>query len=141
MNRIPDATLGIDVAFGFRPITRVRKQPNIPMNRESRRGSTVSEACWEAAAAGATMIATNGWPARPGAKGATMSRNGEPLEAGQKIRDIQTDTVGEIVEYACQYAHPKADPVYSYLVRWEDGQVNALSESAFNGSHGYEIID
>ena len=70
-----------------------------------------------------------------------MSQSGEPLEAGQKIRDVQTNNVGVILDHACQYAHPKADPVYSYLVRWEDGQVNALSETAFSGSHGYEIID
>ena len=70
-----------------------------------------------------------------------MARMHEKLEAGQKIRDVQTSNVGVILDHACQYAHPKADPVYSYLVRWEDGQVNALSESALDGSHGYEIID
>jgi len=70
-----------------------------------------------------------------------MTQSGDRLETGQKIRDVQTDNVGVIVDFACQYAHPKADPVYSYLVRWEDGQVNALTESAFRGSHGYEIID
>ena len=70
-----------------------------------------------------------------------MAESNERLETGQKIRDVQTNTVGVIVDFACQYAHPKADPVYSYLVRWEDGQVNALTESAFHGSHGYEIID
>jgi len=70
-----------------------------------------------------------------------MGNSGEPLEAGQKIRDLQTNNVGVILDYACQYAHPKADPVYSYLIRWEDGQVYALTEAAFSGSHGYEIID
>jgi hypothetical protein len=70
-----------------------------------------------------------------------MGNSGEPLEAGQKVRDLQTNNVGVILDHACQYAHPKADPVYSYLIRWEDGQVYALSETAFGGSHGYEIID
>ena len=73
--------------------------------------------------------------------GETMENPGEPLETGQKVREVQTNTVGVIVDHACQYAHPKADPVYSYLVRWEDGQVYALTETAFSGSHGYEIID
>ena len=70
-----------------------------------------------------------------------MARPMEKLEPGQKIREIQTNLVGEILDHACQYAHPKADPVYSYLVRWEDGQVNALSETAFRSSGGYEILD
>jgi len=63
------------------------------------------------------------------------------LEAGQKIRDVQNNSVGEVLEFACQYAHPKAAPVYSYLIRWEDGQVQALTETAFSGGHGFEILD
>ena len=55
-----------------------------------------------------------------------MTRMNERLEAGQKIRDVQTNNVGVVLDFACQYAHPKADPVYSYLVRWGDGQVQAL---------------
>ena len=54
----------------------------------------------------------------------------ERLEAGQKVHDRQNDTTGVVLEYACQYAHPKADPVYSYLIRWQDGQVQASGASA-----------
>ena len=38
-------------------------------------------------------------------------------------------------------AHPKADPVYNYLVRWQDGQIQAFSEGAFAGDHAFEILD
>jgi len=68
-------------------------------------------------------------------------RGQDKLEAGQKVRDVRSNSVGVVLDHACQYAHPKADPVYSYLIRWEDGQVQALSESAFDGDNGYEILD
>jgi hypothetical protein len=45
------------------------------------------------------------------------------------------------LDYACQYAHPKADPVYSYLIKWDDGQVQALSEAAVGGPFGIEPLD
>ena len=70
-----------------------------------------------------------------------MARTHERLETGQKIRDTQTNNVGVILDFACQYAHPKADPVYSYLVRWQDGQVQALTEFFFKQTPAYEIID
>ena len=63
-----------------------------------------------------------------------------PLEVGRKVRDLGEDVIGTVLDHACQYAHPKAPPVYSYLIRWQDGQVTALSEIAFNG-HGYEVLD
>ena len=63
------------------------------------------------------------------------------LETGQKVRDVNDNNVGVVLDYACQYAHPKAQPVYSYLIRWQDGQVQALSELAFSGSYGYELVD
>jgi len=44
-----------------------------------------------------------------------------------------------VLEHACQYSHPKADPVYSYLIRWEDGQVSAISEGAL--SQTVELVD
>ncbi len=70
------------------------------------------------------------------------SRHGmERLEAGQKVRDAQNDSMGVVLEYACQYAHPKADPVYSYLIRWQDGQVQAVTETAFDGSSGLQVVD
>ena len=62
------------------------------------------------------------------------------LEAGQKVRDSQARTEGVVLEFACQYAYPKAAPVYSYLIRWQDGQVQAFTEAAFQGA-GLEVID
>ena len=71
-----------------------------------------------------------------------MRRKGmKRLAAGQKVRDVQDNSVGIVLDYACQYAHPKAQPVYSYLIRWQDGQVRAVSEAAFQGDHGLELID
>ena len=64
----------------------------------------------------------------------------EPLDVGCKIHDDRADLLGVVVDSACQYAHPKAEPVYSYLVRWEDGQVNSISESALAGN-GLSAID
>jgi hypothetical protein len=61
------------------------------------------------------------------------------LEPGQKVRDVQDRTVGVVMDHACQYAHPKAQPVYSYLIRWQDGQINAVSEAAFQSD--LELID
>ncbi len=70
------------------------------------------------------------------------SRHGmERLEAGQKVRDSQSESTGVVLEYACQYAHPKADPVYSYLIRWQDGQVQAVTETAFDGGTGLQVVD
>jgi len=46
-----------------------------------------------------------------------------------------------ILDFACQYAHPKADPVYNYLIRWEDGQVQAFSSDALGGRYGFELLD
>lgn len=68
-------------------------------------------------------------------------RPSKKLEAGQKIRDRRDDNVGVVLDFACQYAHPKAQPVYSYLVRWKDGQIQAISEAAFNLDDGFEIVD
>jgi hypothetical protein len=65
----------------------------------------------------------------------------ERLEEGQRIRDVRNQLEGVVLEYACQYAHPKADPVYSYLVQWDDGQINAISEAALQGDYGYETVD
>ncbi len=65
----------------------------------------------------------------------------ERLEAGQKIHDSHNDCDGVVLEFACQYAHPKADPVYSYLIRWQDGQVQAVTESAFDRGSGLKLVD
>lgn len=72
---------------------------------------------------------------------ATRDKGPEPLEAGQKVRDSSDNNVGEILDFACQYAHPKAAPVYSYLVRWADGQVRAYAESAFFGDDRLELVE
>jgi len=69
------------------------------------------------------------------------SRHSEKLENGQKVRDVHAKTEGVVLDFACQYAHPKAAPVYSYLIRWEDGQVQAVNETAFSRDGGLETID
>ena len=69
------------------------------------------------------------------------SNRDEPLEVGCKIRDTRAEQSGVVLDCACQYAHPKAEPVYSYLVRWEDGQVYAISENALTGGHGLMPVD
>lgn len=66
---------------------------------------------------------------------------GRPLEVGQRVVNRYSHSEGVVLDFACQYAHPKAPPVYSYLIRWEDGQVQALSEGAFGGEHGFEVVD
>ena len=65
----------------------------------------------------------------------------DALEVGCKIRDTRSDQKGVVLDCACQYAHPKAAPVFSYLVRWEDGQVHAVSENAFSGRNGLVPVD
>jgi hypothetical protein len=64
-----------------------------------------------------------------------------PLQNGQRLRDRRADRTGQILDHACQYAHPKAEPVFSYLIRWEDGQIQAFTEAALDGSHGIELLD
>jgi hypothetical protein len=69
-----------------------------------------------------------------------LKRN-EPLEIGQEIVDVRENKSGVITEFACQYAHPKAQPVYNYLVRWQDGQIQAITETALQGDFGLKIAD
>lgn len=68
------------------------------------------------------------------------SKAKKKLENGQKVRDTRDDTTGVVLDYACQYAYPKAQPVYSYLIRWQDGQVQAVTEAAFSGAD-LELVD
>ena len=63
------------------------------------------------------------------------------FEAGQKIADTVHDRSGEIIDVARQYAHPNADPVHNYLVRWDDGDIEALNERAFARDWGLETVD
>ncbi len=71
-------------------------------------------------------------------RGRTSTRS-EPIENGRKVRDNRDQQDGTILDHACQYAHPKADPVYSYLIRWDDGQVQAISEAALTGG-AYDLL-
>ena len=68
-------------------------------------------------------------------------KRSEPLEIGQEVIDVRDNRSGVITDFACQYAHPKAQPVYNYLIRWQDGQVQAVTESAFKGEHGLQLVD
>ena len=65
----------------------------------------------------------------------------ERLEIGQNIHDTQQDRIGVIKDFACQYSHPKAQPVYTYLIQWQDGQIQAVMESALDGDFGLELVD
>ena len=69
------------------------------------------------------------------------TREDEPLAVGREIRDVKDRKNGVVVDSACQYAHPKARPVYNYLVRWEDGQIQAISEGALSRDYGLETVD
>jgi len=63
------------------------------------------------------------------------------LSEGTRIRDLLYQRTGVIQEVARQYAYPQAPPNFVYLVRWDDGQVQALAEAAFQGGHGLELED
>jgi len=61
------------------------------------------------------------------------------FEPGQKVNDVQADRSGEILDVAPQFSHPNAAPVHNYLVRWDDGHVEALNERAFGRSWGLVV--
>ena len=63
------------------------------------------------------------------------------LENGQQIYDRRNELNGVVLDFACQFAHPNADPVYAYLIRWEDGQIQAISQHAVEGNFDFELID
>ena len=63
------------------------------------------------------------------------------FDAGRRVSDLDGERAGEIVDVARQYSHPNAAPVHNYLVRWEDGQIEALSERAFSTNWGLEVED
>jgi len=65
----------------------------------------------------------------------------DQLPEGQKLRDARLSREGVVLDVACQYSHPKAPPIYSYLVRWDDGQVQAISEGALARGQGVELAD
>lgn len=64
-----------------------------------------------------------------------------PIEVGRKVRDNTTNRTGTILDFACHYAHPKADPSYNYLIRWDDGQVQAFASLALEGNYGLDLLD
>jgi hypothetical protein len=78
---------------------------------------------------------------RHGTKSGGRERGDGPLRIGQKVRDVRERKVGVVTECASQYAHPKAQPVYNYLIRWEDGQVQAITETALAKQFGLELAD
>jgi hypothetical protein len=57
------------------------------------------------------------------------------------VRDNSTNRTGTILDFACHYAHPKADPSYNYLIRWDDGQIQAFASLALEGRFGLELLD
>jgi hypothetical protein len=63
------------------------------------------------------------------------------FDPGQKVHDLHNDRAGEIVDIARQYANPTADPVHNYLVRWDDGHIEALNERALTPGWGLEVED
>jgi hypothetical protein len=65
----------------------------------------------------------------------------DPLDPGHKVRDAHGGRAGVVLDIARQYSHPKAQPVHNYLIRWEDGQVEAVSEMAFARGGGIELDD
>ena len=64
-----------------------------------------------------------------------------PLAAGTKVIEISSGREGVVLEHACQYAHPQAAAVFQYLLRWEDGHVEAISETAFRAGAGLVVVD
>ena len=65
----------------------------------------------------------------------------EKLTVGQKLFDTHGQQHGVVLDIARQYAHPKAAPVFSYLVKWDDGQVLAITDAALDSQRRYEIVD
>jgi hypothetical protein len=64
---------------------------------------------------------------------------GVPLPNGTVIQDKQNSTHGEVIDHSSQFTHPQAAPIFMYLVRWQDGQVSALSEAALKPMHGLTV--
>jgi hypothetical protein len=72
-------------------------------------------------------------------QGGSGSRTPRPIPDGTELFETSTGRRGEVLEHACQYAYPQADPVYHYLIRWDDGQVQALGEAAIGSGRGVEL--
>ena len=81
---------------------------------------------------------------RDRSNGPRHPRNGAPIpvfDAGQAVHDVDGHRAGQIVDVARQYSHPNADPVHNYLVRWDDGMIEAFSERAMAPGSGLEVED
>ncbi len=65
----------------------------------------------------------------------------EPIPNGTVIKDRHNSTQGEVIDHASQFTHPQAAPNYMYLVRWQDGQVTALSEAAIKPGYGLSLVE
>ncbi len=79
-------------------------------------------------------------PRRPDRPHHADKRTPMPVyDTGQKVLDLHGDRNGQIVDVARQYSHPSADPVHNYLVRWDDGHVEALNERALTPNWGMEV--
>ena len=63
----------------------------------------------------------------------------EPLVVGQQLRHRDSGRAGEILDVASQFTHPNAEPVYSYLVRWDDGHVEAIAEGAIHATREVRV--
>lgn len=63
------------------------------------------------------------------------------VDVGSRVRDTHANRIGVVLDTARQYAHPQARPVFSYLIRWQDGQVAAISEEAFRRGYGFVLLD
>ncbi len=79
------------------------------------------------------MFASNSAPRRD------RGDSAKPRER-QRVRDRQSRREGEILDRAARYVRPNAPPVYVYLIRWDDGLIEAVSEEAFRGSRWCERL-
>jgi hypothetical protein len=75
------------------------------------------------------------------AKTRQAARAVEKLTVGQQLFDTHGQQNGVVLDIARQYAHPKAAPIFSYLVKWDDGQVLAITDAALDSQRRYEIVD
>ena len=71
-------------------------------------------------------------------KAAKVSPRGRTLGRGDWVWDGVGNVKGTVLDSACEYAFPGATPKFAYLIRWEDGRVEALSETAFHRGQRYE---
>ena len=71
-------------------------------------------------------------------KAAKVSPRGRTLGRGDWVWDRAGQVKGMVQDSACEYAFPGATQKFAYLIRWEDGRVEALSKTAFHHGQRYE---